>query len=410
MSSEKSTCAPKASSVSAPVPTGDHRKRRRNRTTQSCLNCHGSKRMCDRRRPACQRCTTLGLTGLCVYEVDDPSQRSNFMDEKALLRSRVAELEGVIREMKNKPHPRWTQKPETRQTSSALSSDDDSIYPLESTSGEMTKESNSNAAPVQPLSAAPEPVVLAIPNIRLSPDTLSPDVTSSCESALTPQDPYFLGTFNFPSSPTSSSPDSPAFVHEGLSSITSEDLSTMIGSEFSGLLANSLEPINYQDGIFGHILEHIMQTDQVRAFGLLGCDLDARGPNSRTCGCIDNVMAYNSLLELSIRLRKAVESLGRVADHRLGNFDSGCQLYSKICELDKLTSITLSNAMSPEDKLSPLDAYFTPLSSGLGSSTISSHCLPQWASNGVTSAAAESVVDDSFMTWDGMRPEHASIV
>lgn len=27
------------------VPPGDHRKRRRNRTTQSCLNCHASKRM-----------------------------------------------------------------------------------------------------------------------------------------------------------------------------------------------------------------------------------------------------------------------------------------------------------------------------------------------------------------------------
>jgi hypothetical protein len=26
-------------------PDGDHRKRRRNRTTQSCLNCHTSKRM-----------------------------------------------------------------------------------------------------------------------------------------------------------------------------------------------------------------------------------------------------------------------------------------------------------------------------------------------------------------------------
>lgn len=59
----------------------DHRKRRRNRTTQSCLNCHTSKRkvrrptplspfnpiltfeassQCDRKRP-CQRCIQLGL-------------------------------------------------------------------------------------------------------------------------------------------------------------------------------------------------------------------------------------------------------------------------------------------------------------------------------------------------------------
>ncbi|KAG9316567.1 hypothetical protein JVU11DRAFT_2618 [Chiua virens] len=92
--------------ASNPAPEGDHRKRRRNRTTQSCLNCHTSKRMCDRKRP-CGRCTQLGLTGLCVYEVDDPSQRTDIQDESSRLRKRVAELEGVIRELKNKPHPRW---------------------------------------------------------------------------------------------------------------------------------------------------------------------------------------------------------------------------------------------------------------------------------------------------------------
>jgi hypothetical protein len=38
-------------------------------------------------------------TGLCVYEVDDPSQRSDSQDETARLLKRVAELEGVIREV-----------------------------------------------------------------------------------------------------------------------------------------------------------------------------------------------------------------------------------------------------------------------------------------------------------------------
>ncbi|KAI0288534.1 hypothetical protein BC826DRAFT_684146 [Russula brevipes] len=89
---------------------GDHRKRRRNRTTQSCLHCHTSKRMCDRKRP-CGRCTQLGITGLCVYEVDDPSQRVEAEDDKIRLQKRVAELEGVIRELKSKPHPRLNQPP-----------------------------------------------------------------------------------------------------------------------------------------------------------------------------------------------------------------------------------------------------------------------------------------------------------
>ncbi|KAJ7346687.1 hypothetical protein DFH08DRAFT_701076, partial [Mycena albidolilacea] len=75
--------------------------RKRNRTTQSCLNCHTTKRMCDRKRP-CSRCTQLGLTGLCVYEVDDPVRKSKFQDEKSRLQNRIAELEGVIREVKQR--------------------------------------------------------------------------------------------------------------------------------------------------------------------------------------------------------------------------------------------------------------------------------------------------------------------
>ncbi|KAI0301126.1 hypothetical protein B0F90DRAFT_1719396 [Multifurca ochricompacta] len=92
----------------------DHRKRRRNRTTQSCLNCHTSKRKCDRKRP-CQRCIQLGLVITFSYggshpttgnadltffvplprpvSVDDPN-----VDENTRFRNRIAEL---------KPHPRW---------------------------------------------------------------------------------------------------------------------------------------------------------------------------------------------------------------------------------------------------------------------------------------------------------------
>ncbi|KAF7314788.1 Zn(2)-C6 fungal-type domain-containing protein [Mycena kentingensis (nom. inval.)] len=85
----------------------DHRKRRRNRTTQSCLNCHTSKRKCDRKRP-CQRCIQLGLTGLCVYEIDDPALRDDpTVDENTRLRNRIAELESLVRELRGKPHPRW---------------------------------------------------------------------------------------------------------------------------------------------------------------------------------------------------------------------------------------------------------------------------------------------------------------
>lgn len=88
------------------------------------------------------------------------------------------------------------------------------------------------------------------------------------------------------------------------------------------------------------MLDHMMRTDQARTASLCGCDSSSPSRERATCGCIDNASVYNSLLELSVRLRKAVESLGpgRVAEHRTRGYDSGCQLYAKICELDKLTS------------------------------------------------------------------------
>ncbi|TCD63982.1 hypothetical protein EIP91_004715 [Steccherinum ochraceum] len=93
-------------------------QRRRNRTMHSCLNCHNSKRKCDRKRP-CQRCIELGLTGLCVYQVDDPTAMDDpNLDQNMRLRRRIAELESLVRDLRGgagKPHPRWM-KPNSEDT------------------------------------------------------------------------------------------------------------------------------------------------------------------------------------------------------------------------------------------------------------------------------------------------------
>ncbi|WWC89229.1 uncharacterized protein L201_004147 [Kwoniella dendrophila CBS 6074] len=80
----------------------DHRKRKRNRTIRSCVPCHNHKRRCDRKRP-CGRCTALGLTGTCVYEIDE-ARDINDPDviETDRLRRRIAELEQVVRELRQK--------------------------------------------------------------------------------------------------------------------------------------------------------------------------------------------------------------------------------------------------------------------------------------------------------------------
>ncbi|KAJ7158291.1 hypothetical protein C8R43DRAFT_995321 [Mycena crocata] len=107
--------SPKANPKSKTLADGDHRKRRRTRCTQSCMNCHATKRMCDRKRP-CSRCSQLGLSGTCVYEVDDPSRQGKQGDVR--LMGRIAELEGVIRELKQKPHPRWLSEQDSASSTS----------------------------------------------------------------------------------------------------------------------------------------------------------------------------------------------------------------------------------------------------------------------------------------------------
>ncbi|KAK7025024.1 hypothetical protein R3P38DRAFT_3533190 [Favolaschia claudopus] len=107
------SASPQSSTKAAASADGDHRKRRRNRTTQSCLNCHTTKRMCDRKRPACSRCSQLGVSGNCVYEIDDLKRAANKTkeDEGARLMNRIAELEGFIRELKRKPSPTGSRSP-----------------------------------------------------------------------------------------------------------------------------------------------------------------------------------------------------------------------------------------------------------------------------------------------------------
>ncbi|KAI5833606.1 hypothetical protein K523DRAFT_232437 [Schizophyllum commune Tattone D] len=152
---------------------GDHRKKRRNRTTQSCLNCHTSKRMCDRKRPACGRCTQLGLTGHCVYEVDDPAQRAE-SDENARLLKRVAELEGVIRELKNKPQPR---RPRTdSQTSEPCIALDGPPTPVTPDGLEGRSMDGSEASRTPPLSTSP--CTVGSPSISSMPSPMDELVIS----------------------------------------------------------------------------------------------------------------------------------------------------------------------------------------------------------------------------------------
>ncbi|KAF5370653.1 hypothetical protein D9758_001996 [Tetrapyrgos nigripes] len=322
------------------APDGDHRKRRRNRTTQSCLNCHTSKRMCDRKRPACARCTQLGLTGLCVYEVDDPNQRADAPDENSRLLKRVAELEGVIRELKNKPNPRWMHHGNDLQSGSE---------PISTPANTCSETLPSAQAPFHsPPAGSP---------ISSSPVSNSPPATPS------PLTPVYC---DFPSSNAlfSTAPHSPELDLNSFFSLYPE-------------LWGSADAVNQ---VFRH-----EQGNQL-------CDGD--------CSCLLEAPSYSVLLELSLRLRKAAETLSQSPSHLPG---SRCSLNQRIRELDSLATHALCSIDSiSHQKGGSMDIYPSG-SSPMLSQTLQSSQTWGLSSSTVSPSPAVARYDDMFMTWEPTR-------
>ncbi|KAH9171156.1 hypothetical protein EDB89DRAFT_1887277 [Lactarius sanguifluus] len=320
MSSEaarrKKTDAPPQPSVG--VTVSDHRKRRRNRTTQACLNCHTSKRMCDRKRP-CGRCIQLGITGHCVYEVEDPSQRTEVADDKTRLQMRVAELEGVIREaglsrcLKNKPHPRWAQ-------SSSDTYQDQAIHsPAVSTLSPCSEKHTSKTSQREKSAiVAPSPP----PNLDIS--MVSKERGSrqaSLEAFPGPRLATFMGPFSVASSSSDSPLATPDIDDAGMQSPSAssptppgDDAIASLLSYFTDRGLQSDTPFATPDAC---LLQHFGQ----------------HTPLSE-CGCLSEVANYQAVLELSLRLRCAAEVLNRHPQH---SNSSMCLLKQRIAELDVFT-------------------------------------------------------------------------
>lgn len=394
-------------SPSASVPEGDHRKRRRNRTTQSCLNCHTSKRMCDRKRP-CGRCTQLGLTGLCVYEVDDPSQRRDGQDESSQLRKRVAELEGVIRELKNKPHPRWMQAGSTpseefekwhvRSQSRHKSEGPQSMVPEKSDLPSVAK-ANSNEE-----SSIMEP-------------TIGPSLS---------QQDYFFSflrssldtpalTFGLPS-PLSSPPSvimTPTDDHSRPYPAINGDQQLSGDLDLASLFISYPGMMDCGDSRL-HV-DRVLRGDSLNDSSHDSCSSKQNndGFADGHCGCLNEATSYTVVLELSLRLRKAVDVLSRSSNHRLNN--GVCALSQRITELDHLAKITLMNMpTTPNESLHSCSTNTTThstvapfpvngcLPTPISSSTVSQslHGLRPWD---IISSVSDISCDDSFMSWEPPR-------
>lgn len=335
--------------------------------------------MCDRKRP-CGRCTQLGLTGLCVYEVDDPSQRSEAQDEGSRLRKRVAELEGVIRELKNKPHPRWTQgtsTTESPQTESRQGSVTTEQEKHESTRPSSTQEcrAQKDCFALPPLACLDTPALnFGLPS---PPSTTSP--------VMTPTDEY----------------------SQSLTTINEEHrLSRDL--DLASILSAYAGWASHDDSmrLAGHDLEPSMSKPHNTNQAMTG-----------HCGCLNAAANYTAVLELSLWLRKATDALRDWSNHRGGM--GGCSLNQKIADLDSfaitmLTNVTttsngqaqpfLRGCASPKVPVHSTVSSSFPIDGRLprvSSSTVSPQLLHGLRSWDITSLPElYSSGDDSFMSWD----------
>lgn len=207
-------------------------------------------------------------TGLCVYEVDDPSQRYEGQDESSRLLKRVVELETVIREvspdfcveyfnsctkLKSKPRSRW-----------ALSSD-----------------------------MARSPPTSVASGYSYSPTAFSESPTFSSQ-------PF----------PSAAPYDSPPL-----------DVSPYSGKDVNLIFAESPHCTVHDDSNW-------RQLDDLS----IGKSSYAQ---SQPCSCLSNLPAYQTMLELSLRLHKAAMVLGQYPLHQAGGF---CFLNEKLAELDAITA------------------------------------------------------------------------
>ncbi|KAF5386166.1 hypothetical protein D9615_002224 [Tricholomella constricta] len=329
-------------------------------------------------------------TGLCVYEVDDPSQRPDSQDETARLLKRVAELEGVIRELKNKPHPRWSQpgsSPSDRWHSRSQSDAPDLISdaPSPQTSSEngespligraVTRTSTSTKA------SNIYPSISMLPGRRPSSSNSqyyasSPHSTPS-PCLMTPTDEYVQPHVAIAAQPEMSPDYDLTSMFLGYPGLT--------GSDDYGVLKTG-------------------RSDE-------SCFIKQHGGH---CGCLLESPSYSAVLELSIRLRKAADILARSPNHHIG---STCLLNQRISDLDTFATNTLGNIMtSPEDMtlmnrerscsnaavLIPNQLYGPSPRRPPSKSNSSSNSLQSWD---MTSSASSPPLpcDDSFMSWEPPR-------
>lgn len=287
-------------------------------------------------------------TGLCVYEVDDPNQRyflifatfninidvysgtrdqmRNLVFKSALPNWRVSFARSVSShdvysylnlpavQLKNKPHPRWAQG-----NSGDLAQKNNPDTRPKSTSSASPSRSSSEGAPSSPTG----------PILHLLPPT------APSSSRASPIDTMMSGSSSSSSSYSSPSPlDTP-------SPLTLTPVDVAGDYDLATLLSSCYPDATGLDGALDSLFDGLIRPEGLGGMGDTSSCLGMQHDNSHIdghCGCLGDTSSYNVVLELSLRLRRAAETLGHFPKHRT---PSSCPIHQRIAELDRCTRYVL---------------------------------------------------------------------
>ncbi|EIW82914.1 hypothetical protein CONPUDRAFT_71584 [Coniophora puteana RWD-64-598 SS2] len=417
---KKRAAASDGTAAPTPAPEGDHRKRRRNRTTQSCLNCHTSKRMVGSAlgtpKPLLTFFVASSVTGNGPVAAAPNLDLNDLQDESSRLRKRVAELEGVIREvsqLKNKPHPRWVQSGITpseglekwharAQSRSASSDGDDNAKNSAAPSPRLA-----NACTADIIAEASSSLRASPPNSFLAPSSFTSPSPDAALPNLPPCSPYY-GMSSSPQSTPSPAMLTPNDEYSRSQAMIAGsepqlDLASIFMS-YPGLMGCE-DTLSHTDRSFGgECLVEPMEDSSLSSKHLTTRFHDGH------CGCLGESQSYNAILELSLRLRKAAYIMNRSTNHRLG---SGCILNQRIAELDALASTTLGNINSPPNEFQAVHTRSRAATLPSSAAHSTGHVAPTVSPNSLqgfrswelmqSSIPDSNTCDDSFMSWEPSR-------
>ncbi|KAE9407343.1 hypothetical protein BT96DRAFT_986640 [Gymnopus androsaceus JB14] len=189
---------------------------------------------------------------------------------------------------------------------------------------------------------------------------------------------------SFPSSATTTLRDSISTFSMSLSShtgIKADTGATSIG--LSSILPQSPDFIDYE-----------ASTDMHQQFSSVEA-INSRHHNMmQPCDCVRDASNYQTMLELSLRLRKAAGILGQYPAHQAGSY---CLLHQTLLELDALTTDTLSSVDSPHR---PVSSYHQTPTLPPPFNSASPHIFTPSASRASGAAYMNNAGSGSLMSWD----------